>query len=177
MEIRKYRIEDENALMSLIVSKGAKWMRMRIIKKSVIAARALSSSYLQRRQKMNQYQWLDSYLLRKAGSERDYKMEWEWQRYLVRGKMFAAVCKPDPKYKPHDGREMVILKCEPPLAELLREKYPDIVPGFYCDKANWNSIYLDGAVPEPVLMDLCDRSYQLVFAKLPKKVQREIKGE
>ncbi|ATW28721.1 hypothetical protein DCMF_18155 [Candidatus Formimonas warabiya] len=124
---------------------------------------------------MNNYGWLDSYLLKKAGAERDYKVEWGWHRYLVRGKMFAAVCTPDPKYQPHQGREMVILKCEPLLAELLRAEYPDIVPGFYCDKANWNSVYLNGAVPDQVLKELCDRSYELVFSKLTKKVQREIK--
>lgn len=126
---------------------------------------------------MNRYEWLDGYLLEKAGAERDFKVEWGWHRYLVRDKMFAAVCMPDPKYKPHDGREMVILKCEPPLAELFRAQYPDVVPGFYCDKANWNSVYLDGIVPDEILKDMCDRSYQLVFSKLTKKVQREIKGE
>lgn len=126
---------------------------------------------------MNHYQWLDGYLLEKAGAERDYKIEWGWHRYLVGGKMFAAVCRPDPKYKPHDGREMVILKCEPLLAELFRREYPDVVPGFYSDKKNWNSIYLDGAVPDEVLKDMCDRSYQLVFSKLTKKAQRDIKIE
>ena len=39
---------------------------------------------------------------------------------------------------------------------------------------NWNSVFLDGAVPDEVLRDLCDRSYQLVFQKLTKKLQREI---
>lgn len=48
------------------------------------------------------------------------------------------------------------------------------MPGFYSDKRTWNSVYLDGAVPEQVLRDLCDMSYQLVAAKLPKYVQREL---
>jgi predicted DNA-binding protein (MmcQ/YjbR family) len=65
----------------------------------------------------------------------------------ARGRLFAAVCTPDVKYKPHNGREMVILKCEPMLCELLRAQYPDIVPGFYSDKRNWNSVYLDGDCP------------------------------
>ena len=62
-------------------------------------------------------------------------------------------------------------------AELLRSEYSDIRPGFYSDKRHWNSVLLDGDVPEAVLRDLCDRSYDLVFSKLTKKLQREIRGE
>lgn len=123
---------------------------------------------------MNRYDWLDAYLLSFPGAVKDYKLEWQWHRYLVAGKMFAATCQPDPKYQPHDGREMVLLKCEPLLAEALRAEYPDVVPGFYCDKRCWNTVYLDGAVPNGALRDMCDRSYALVFGKLTKKVQKEI---
>lgn len=123
------------------------------------------------------YECLDAYLLEKAGAVHDYKIEWQWDRYLVQGKMFAAICTPDPKYKPHSGRTMVMLKCDPLLAELFRSEYPDVVPGFYCDKRCWNSVYLDGGVPDEVLKNMCDMSYQLVFEKLSKKVQKEILGE
>lgn len=121
--------------------------------------------------------WLDTYLLSKAGAEHDFKIEWQWDRYLVRGKMFAAICTPDPKYKPHNGRTLLMLKCDPLLAELLRAEYPDVVPGFYCDKRCWNSIYLDGNVPDEVLKDMCDMSYKLVIEKFSKKAQKEIIGE
>lgn len=123
---------------------------------------------------MTNYPWLNSYLLSKPGAEQDFKIEWQWERYLVRGKMFAAVCTPDPKYQPHAGRTMVILKCDPTLAEAFRDEYPDVVPGFYSDKRTWNSVYLDGAVPEEVLRDMCDMSYKLVVSKLTKKVQAEL---
>jgi predicted DNA-binding protein (MmcQ/YjbR family) len=125
---------------------------------------------------MNKYPWLDSYLRAKAGAQYDYKVEWTWHRYLVGGKMFAAICQPEPKYQPHNGRELVSLKADPHMAELLRDEYPDIVPGFYLDKANWNSIYLDGEVPEDLLRRLVDISYSLVFNKLTKKSQQEIAG-
>lgn len=123
---------------------------------------------------MTKYPWLDGHLLSKPGAERDFKVEWQWERYLVAGKMFAAVCTPDPKYQPHNGRTMVILKCDPMLAEAFRAEYPDVVPGFYSDKRTWNSVYLDGAVPEEVLRDMCDMSYKLVVSKLPKKVRTEL---
>jgi len=122
------------------------------------------------------YPWLEAYLLGMAGAEHDFKIEWQWDRYLLRGKLFAATCTPDVKYKPHNGRSMVMLKCDPLLAELFRKEYPDVVPGFYCDKRCWNSVYLDGAVPDAVLKDMCDMSYKLVLEKLPKKLREEIKG-
>lgn len=125
---------------------------------------------------MNKYQWLDEYLLSKPGCTKDYKVEWGWWRYQVGGKLFAATCRPGEKYG-YGDRELINLKCEPAMAELLRAEFPDIIPGFYSDKRNWNSVFLDGAVPEDVLKDLCDRSYDLVFAKLTKKLQKEILGE
>lgn len=123
---------------------------------------------------MSRYPWLDDYLMSKPGAQRDFKIEWQWQRYLVRDRMFAAVCTPDPKYQPHNGRAMVILKCDPLLAEAFRAEYSDVVPGFYSDKRCWNSIYLDGAVPDDVFKDMLDMSYRLVTGKLTKAVQREL---
>lgn len=125
----------------------------------------------------NRYPNLEQILCAQPGATHDYKPEWGWDRYLVGGKMFAATCQPGPEHKGWDCREMVILKCDPLLAELLRSEHPDIRPGFYSNKRHWNSVLLDGDVPEEVLRDLCDRSYDLVFSKLTKKLQREIRGE
>ena len=126
---------------------------------------------------MNNYPWLDEYLLGKAGAQKDYKVEWGWWRYQVGGKLFAATCQPGPQYKDYACRELLNLKCDPGLSELLRAEFPDIIPGFYSDKRHWISVFLDGQVPGDVLRDLCDRSYDLVFSKLTKKLQREILGE
>ncbi len=123
------------------------------------------------------YEWLDEYLLSKRGAVRDYKIEWQWERYLVAGKMFAATCTPGPAHTIHRGRKMVILKCDPLLADMFRNEYADVVPGFYMDKRSWNTVYLDGAVPDEVMKDMCDMSYRLVFEKLTKKEQREILGK
>ena len=123
---------------------------------------------------MNRYPWLDACLLSQAGVQRDYKVEWGWQRYLVGGKMFAAVCNPEPKYQTVGGHEIVTLKCDPALGELLCAQHEHIVPGFYMDKRNWISVFLDGCVPDEVLRDLCLRSYALVLQSLTKKAQREI---
>lgn len=123
---------------------------------------------------MNKYNWLGNYLQSKKGCVMDYKSEWGWLRYQVGGRMFAATCQPGPKHGDYAGRELLTLKCEPLLAERLREEYRDILPGFYMDKRNWVSVFLDGAVPDNLLRDLCDHSYSLVFNKLTKTLQQSI---
>lgn len=123
---------------------------------------------------MERFAWLDAYLLEKVGAVKDFKVEWEWMRYQVGGKLFAATCEPSEKHAVYGGHRLLSLKCDPQLSTLLQAEYPDILPGFYCDKRNWISIFLDGQVPDDVVRDLCDRSYALVFGKLTKKLQREL---
>lgn len=120
------------------------------------------------------YDWLDAYLLSLPGAEKDYKPEWQWFRYMVRGKLFAAVCSPGPEHRTYGGHDMVNLKCEPAESELLRAQYPEILPGFYTDKRTWIAVLLDGDLPDEVLHQLCADSHRLVLAKLPKYVQRDI---
>ena len=125
------------------------------------------------------YEWLEEYLMKRPGAEHDYKLEWNWDRYMVRGKLFAAVI-PAPenmKNEIYNGHPLINLKCDPRLAEGFREQYPDILPGFYCDKRCWVAVRLDGQVPDEVLMSLCDMSYGLIVGKLPKYVQRELAAE
>ena len=109
--------------------------------------------------------------------EKDYKVEWGWDRYMIRGKLFAAVCAPTGmKDERYNGHTLVNLKCDPRLAELYRGEYPEVLPGFYCDKRTWNAVLLDGGLPDELLREMCRQSYDLVLEKLPKYVQREIAG-
>lgn len=127
---------------------------------------------------MNQYEWLDEYLLSKPGVTKDYKSEWEWWRYQVGGKLFAASLCPGAQYQAdYAGKDLLTLKCDPMCAELYRKQYPEVLPGFYIDKRCWNSIDLGGTIPDELLRQMCDDSYRLVFEKLTKKLQREIRGE
>ena len=123
------------------------------------------------------YDWLDEYLLSLPGAEKDYKPEWQWFRYMIRGKLFAAVCSPGPEHKIYGGHDLVNLKCRPDRTELLRMAHPEILPGFYTDKRNWIACLLDGELPEETLRELCGESHRLVLEKLPKYVQREILGD
>ena len=115
------------------------------------------------------YEWFDEYLLSKTGVTKDHKKEWNWIRYQIGGKMFAAVCL-DEKSKPY----YITLKLEPTEGDFLRTQYEDIIPGYYMNKMHWNSIKPDGEVPDDLLKDLLDKSYQLVLKSFSKKKQREI---
>ena len=56
---------------------------------------------------------------------------------MVGGKMFAATMHPSEKYEPeYADKDLLVLKCEPILVELLRKEYSDILPGFYMNKVN-----------------------------------------
>ena len=69
----------------------------------------------------------------------------------------------------------VSLKCEPLIAEGLRAAYPEIVPGYHLDKRHWNTVMLDGSLPDRMVVDMIEDSYDLVFARLPKARQAEIR--
>lgn len=118
------------------------------------------------------YDWMDGFLLDKKGVTKDFKEEWNWIRYQIGGKMFAALCLNG------DGKPYYItLKLEPAEGEFLRGQYKDIVPGYYMNKEHWNSIDPDGNVPEELLKDLLDKSYELVLNGFSKKKRMEILSE
>ena len=54
------------------------------------------------------------------------------------------------------------LKCDPNLAETLRQKYESVVPGYHLHKRHWNTLVLSGQLSWPEVIDLIDHSYQLV---------------
>jgi predicted DNA-binding protein (MmcQ/YjbR family) len=68
----------------------------------------------------------------------------------------------------------VSLKCDPVLAEQLRATYPAVRPGYHLNKRHWNTIEIDGSIPDRLLLDLVEDSYDLVVAGLPKRVQDEL---
>ena len=125
----------------------------------------------QRRIPPVKYPWIDEYLLARRGVAKDLQADWNWIRYSIGGKMFAAVLLDD-KDQPY----YVNLKLEPMEGELMRRQYPDIIPGYYSNKQHWNSVKADGEIPDDVLKHWLDRSYELVLKGFPKRKQREILG-
>ena len=114
------------------------------------------------------YDFIQEYCLSKKGAEEDYKQEWDAIRYSVRSKMFALVGANG------EGRPVISVKHTQEHGEELREKYEDIIPGYYLNKTLWSSVLLNGQVPENVLKQMLDESYELIFNSLPKKIQKEI---
>ena len=97
----------------------------------------------------------------KPGSVEDYPFGDEVAVFKVVGKMFALVTLgPAPC--------SVSLKCDPDLAAGLRRRYAAVTAGSHLDKRHWNTVTLDGSVPEDELLDLIDHSYELVVAGLPR---------
>lgn len=69
------------------------------------------------------------------------------------------------------------LKCDPEKALELREKYPEhILPGYHMNKAHWNTIIVEGNVPEKLIYDLIDHSYKLIVDSLTKKQRQELEN-
>jgi len=64
--------------------------------------------------------------------------------------------------------ERVNLKCDPERAIELREEYTGIIPGYHMNKQHWNTVYTDGSVPQKLVRELIDHSYDLVLKSLPK---------
>ncbi|KUN05242.1 MmcQ-like protein [Streptomyces yokosukanensis] len=82
--------------------------------------------------------------------------------FKVLGKMFAL--------SRLDGRPLTInLKCDPEDAVRLRGEHEGlIVPGWHMNKRHWNTVTVDGALPDRLLEELIEDSYDLVVAGLPK---------
>ena len=115
------------------------------------------------------YEWIDEYLLKKPGVTKDLQEEWNWIRYQIGGKMFVAICMDD-----NDNPYYITFKLEPLEGDFWRKQYEDIIPGYYMNKVHWNSVKVDGNVPDEILMDLLDKAYQIVLGNFSKKKQKEI---
>ena len=63
----------------------------------------------------------------------------------------------------------VNLKCNPERALQLRETYDRITPGYHMNKKHWNTVNIEADVPDDVIRELIDHSYDLVVSKLTKK--------
>jgi predicted DNA-binding protein (MmcQ/YjbR family) len=101
------------------------------------------------------------------GSEETFPFGPENSVFKVAGKMFAL--------SRLDGEPLrVSLKCEPALAEQLREAHAAIAPGYHLNKRHWNTVTLDGSLPESMIHDLVEDSYDLIVAALPLNRRRAL---
>jgi predicted DNA-binding protein (MmcQ/YjbR family) len=90
------------------------------------------------------------------GAEEGFPFGPEACVFKVGGKMFAIVSAD------------VSVKCDPGYAVALRETYPSVSAGYHLDKRHWNTVVLDGSVPDDLLNDWIQDSYDLVLAGLTR---------
>jgi predicted DNA-binding protein (MmcQ/YjbR family) len=110
---------------------------------------------------------LRSWCLQQPGSVEDFPFGPEHSVFRVAGKMFALSAL---------GREPleVSVKCEPELAVDMRNTYEAIRPGYHLNKRHWNTITLDGSLPDQLMRDLIEDSYDLVVERLPKRLRDQL---
>ncbi len=85
--------------------------------------------------------------------------------FKVAGKLFALTGV--------ESFESVNLKCDPEEAVELRERYDAVLPGFHMNKRHWNTVLIDGSLPDKFVFEMTDKSYELVVSGLSKKARAE----
>ncbi len=110
---------------------------------------------------------LRRYCSQKKGVIEDFPFDDETMVNKVGSKMFLLV---NITQKPL----RINLKCDPLVAEGLRDRYESVLPGYHMNKRHWNTIILDGTVPDSVIYSMIDDSYELVYSGLKKSERDQI---
>jgi predicted DNA-binding protein (MmcQ/YjbR family) len=110
---------------------------------------------------------LRTWCLRQPGANEEFPFGPEHAVFKVAGKMFALSALERTPLE-------VSVKCEPELAVGLRASYPAIRPGYHLNKRHWNTITLDGSLPDQLVRDLIEDSYDLVVSALPKRLREQL---
>ena len=101
------------------------------------------------------------------GATEDFPFGQEVSVFKVAGKMFALSTLDRTPLE-------VSVKCEPELAVGLRDSYRAIRPGYHLNKRHWNTITVDGSLPDQLVRDLIEDSYALVVSALPKRLREPL---
>ena len=110
-----------------------------------------------------------NYCLSKKGVSEDFPFDETTLVFKVMDKMFALTDIED------DFR--INIKCDPEKAIELREEYPEsVIPGYHMSKKHWNTVIIDGRVPDKLIYKWIDHSYDLIVSKLPKIKRKELEN-
>ena len=89
--------------------------------------------------------------------------------YKVMGKMFALIAwEEDPI--------SISLKCDPDFALALRAQYSAVIPGYHMNKKHWNTVTIDGSIPNDEVLGMIEDSYNLVVKGLKKTDREKLAG-
>jgi predicted DNA-binding protein (MmcQ/YjbR family) len=100
---------------------------------------------------------LRNYCISKKDASESFPFGEDTLVFKTKGKIFALVNL--------DGELSLNLKCDPALAIDLRERYSSVTPGYHMNKKHWNTVLLDGSVPDKEIQSWIDHSYDLIVGK------------
>ena len=110
---------------------------------------------------------LKKFLIDKPGTKLEFPFGPDTVVFKVMGKMFTLVSwQSDPLY--------ITVKCDPQEAILLRKRYPAVQPAYHMNKIHWNTITLDGSIPDEEIYAMIDESFRRVVAEMPKHLFRTL---
>jgi predicted DNA-binding protein (MmcQ/YjbR family) len=113
---------------------------------------------------------LRAYCMKQVAAVQEYPFGPGARVFKVMGKMFALIAdESDPP--------SINLKCDPMLAQILRENYKAVQPGYHMDKRHWNTVICDGSIDDEEITDMIDASYDLVVSGLPRKDRDALRKE
>lgn len=118
---------------------------------------------------MTTFEELRTHCLSKRGVREELPFDFETPVWKVGGRMFALT-----RLRHEPPR--VNLKGDPRDNETLRAAHAAVLPGWHMNKRHWNTVVLDGSLPDTLVRDLIDRSYELVVEKLPRVVREALAG-
>jgi predicted DNA-binding protein (MmcQ/YjbR family) len=107
-----------------------------------------------------------NWCLKKKGVTESLPFNEDTPVYKVLGKMFLLLNLNPPV--------SINIKCEPEMAVELRERYDAVTPGYHMSKVHWNTVELNGSVPDKYIYDWIDLSYNLVLSSLSKKEKEKL---
>ena len=114
------------------------------------------------------YESLCAYLESKPAARRDMPFGSDTLVFKVLDKIYALVAWQEDPLK-------ISLKADPIDAVILRKQYSAINPGYHMNKKHWNTVRLDGSVPDDEVRRMIDESYTQVVEKMTKDKQQQLR--
>lgn len=111
-------------------------------------------------------QTLENHCLSKKGATKDFPFGDDVAVYRVMGKIFALI--------PLNESLRINLKCDPTLVQMLRQTYPAVTPGYHMNKTHWNTVLIDGTIPDDEIAEMVDHAYDTVVKGLTKRDRAQL---
>ncbi len=113
------------------------------------------------------FEQVHAYILSLPGAVEERPFTPEVPVYKVGGKMFAFA-------SPQSRPPRLTLKLAPWHGQMIRDAYEAVYAGYHMNKDHWNTIDMDGTVPQQELLSWIDESYTLVFEALPERIRQQL---